>query len=335
MSGGRQHGPLLPPIGRRTLLAGLGAAGAGLAAGLPIQAAAAEPAFPKALRIGLQKIGSLVLLRQQGTLERVLAPHGVAVSWVEFSSGPPILEALNAGAIDFAYSGDAPPIFGQAAGASFVYVAFQPVSGANEGLLVHRDGPLHDIPGLRGRTVGVTRGSSAHNFLVQLLGKAGLKPTDVQVSFLQPPDAAAAFRQGSLDAWAIWDPYFAVAQADPGTRLLSTGEGVAATNNFFLAGRSYAERNPALMRLLVGQINDTAQWAGTHKGELAQVMAQVTGVSVAAQTVAAARGSYTAAFLTDAVVAQQQEIADTFAGLRLVPGHVAVRDAVWTPPPPV
>ena len=90
------------------------------AMGIARQARSAVP-----LRIGYQKNGSLVILRQQNRLASLPAE----VQWVEFSSGPPILEALNAGAIDFCATGDTPPIFAQAAGAALVYVGGQPARG--------------------------------------------------------------------------------------------------------------------------------------------------------------------------------------------------------------
>jgi aliphatic sulfonates family ABC transporter substrate-binding protein len=302
----------------------------GLAFGLPIWSTRAAP--PAELRIGLQKIGPLVVLRKQRTLEDALGPVGTKVTWVEFNSGPPIMEALNANGIDFAYTGDAPPIFAQAAGVAFVYVGYQPNNGRNEGLLVRKDSPAQAIPDLKGKRVGVTRGSSAHNFLLQALTKNGLTLGDVQVSYLQPPDAAAAFRQGSIDAWAIWDPFFAVAEQDPQTRVLATGLGLSPTNNFFLARRAYANANPALMVNLVKYMNDTAEWTRSHQDELSELMAQLTGVDIAAERVATRRGSFTAALLDDGVIGQQQAIADTFAKQRVIPAAIDIRAAVWTAP---
>ena len=309
---------------RRTLLL------SGLAFGLPIWSAHAAP--PAELRIGMQKIGPLVVLRKQRTLEDALGPLGTKVTWVEFNSGPPIMEALNGNGIDFAYAGDSPPIFAQAAGAEIVYVGYQPNNGRNEGLLVRKDSPAQTVADLKGKRIGVTRGSSAHNFLLQALTRNGLTLADIQPSYLQPPDAAAAFRQGGIDAWAIWDPFFAVAEQDPQTRVLATGFGLSPTNNFFLARRAYANGNPALMLSLVKYMNDTAEWTRSHQDELSVLMSQITGVDLAAERVATARGSFTAALLDDGVIAQQQTVADTFARQRVIPGAIDIRAAVWTPP---
>ena len=288
----------------------------------------AAPAIARAapaVRIGYQKNGSLVIVRQQRRLEAA----GLVPEWVEFSSGPPLLEALNAGAVDFGATGDTPPIFAQAAGSALVYVGAQPVSGANQAILVQNDSKLRTLADLKGRQIAFTKGSSAHNMVVKALATARLTPGDVQQVNLQPPDAGAAFRTGALDAWAIWDPFFAIAETEPTTRVLSTAEGVAASNSFFLAGRSIAEKAPETVLALLRVINEAAAWARDNPEPLAQALSAVTGVPIGPQRVAAARGVYAVQPLDDRIIAQQQEIADTFAALRIIPSRIEIRAAVW------
>src|SRR5260221_3756393 len=102
---------------------------AGVVASVPAAVFAQLPndVVPKEFRIGYQKTGVLVITRQQGVLERRLGKLGIAVKWIEFTSGPPLLEAMNAGSVDLGAVGDSPPIFAQAAGAAIVYVAGAPV----------------------------------------------------------------------------------------------------------------------------------------------------------------------------------------------------------------
>ena len=251
---------------------------------------------------------------------------------MEFSSGPPILEALNAGAIDFCATGDTPPIFAQAAGAALVYVGGQPSPGTNSAILVKQDLPIHSIADLRGKRVAYTKGSSAHNFVVRALASAGMTPADIQSVWLQPPEAGAAFRSGALDAWVIWDPFFAIAAAEPGTRVLTTALGVAPSNSFFLARRAFADQNPALILSTLDAINAAADWAHSHPNDLASVMAQVTGVPLAAEKVAAPRGVYAVQPMDEKIIAQQQAIADSFAALKIIPARIDIRSAVWNPP---
>jgi sulfonate transport system substrate-binding protein len=185
---------------RRQAAALLLALGAGLANG-----AAAQNAAPKELRIGYQKVGVLVVARQQRSIETRLASQGITVRWIEFQAGPPLLEALNAGSIDFGYTGDAPPIFSQAAGGNLVYVAAAAPAGDSEALLVKAASPIRTVADLKGRTVAVGRGTSAHNLLVAALEKAGLSMADIKAAYLLPSDAGSAFANDSVEAWVIWD----------------------------------------------------------------------------------------------------------------------------------
>ncbi len=283
------------------------------------------------LRIGYQRVGPLVILRQQHQLAQALAPLGVGVQWVEFNSGPPLMEALNAGSIDFGYGGDTPPIFAAAAGVDFVLVASQPMPGHTTGLMLPAGSTVQSVEALRGKIVAVTKGSSAHNFLVRLLEAHGMTPADVHLTYLQPADAAAAFHRGGVDAWAIWDPFFALVQRQPGARLLADAAGVAPTNAFFFARRAYAQAHPAVMTALVDQINEAARWAAAHPADLAALMAEATGVDPAAEAVASARGSYAAAFLTPSVIAEEQQIADRFVRLHIIPSAVDIAAKVYVP----
>lgn len=286
---------------------------------------AAEP-----VRIGYQKLGALVIVRRQALFEALFAPQ--PVQWVEFGSGPPMLEALNAGAIDFGATGDTPPIFAQAAGTDLVYVGAQPLVGDNQAILVRDDGPIRSLLDLKGRRVAFTRGSSAHNVVLRALERAGLTPGDIQPVPLAPPDAASAFRTGAVDAWAIWDPFLAIAQQDPAARVLVQGTDVAPSNTFFLARRAWATRYPEQVVAMLRAINRAAEWAAVNPEPLAVLMSEVTGVPIAAQRVAAVRGVYAVQVMDDAIAAQQQAIADLFAKFRVLPKSVDIRTVVWVPP---
>ncbi len=177
----------------------------------------------KVVRIGFQKYGKLVLLKSKGTLEEKLKAAGYKVVWTEFPSGPPLLEALNVGAIDFGNTGEAPPIFAQAAGAPIQYVAFEPPAPKGEAILVPRGSKLTSVADLRGKKVALNKGSNVHYLLVKALEKAGVKYSEIEAVFLAPADARAAFERGAVDAWVIWDPFQAAAEAATGARTLADG----------------------------------------------------------------------------------------------------------------
>jgi sulfonate transport system substrate-binding protein len=288
------------------------------------------------VRIGVQKYGTLIILRERRILEQVLQPLGWGVSWHEFLGGPQLLEALTAGALDFGTTGEAPPIFAQAAGSSLLYVGFEPPSPTGEAILVAKDSPIRAVADLKGRTVALNKGSNVHYLLVQALASVGLTPADIQPAYLAPADARAAFERGAVDAWAIWDPFLSAAQEATGARTLVDGTGVggqalAPNRQFFLATREFAHTQPDVLRTLNAQVDATDRWAEQNQGETARLLSASMGLSQAVVARAVGRMGYGVRPLTPEVVADQQKIADTFLNLRLIPQKLDVASAVWSP----
>jgi sulfonate transport system substrate-binding protein len=281
----------------------------------------------KELRMGYQKNGVLVIARQQGSLERKLAPRGVDVKWSEFPSGPPMLEAMNAGSIDIGQVGDTPPVFAQAAGAAILYVAGQPSTNGH-GILVKRDSPIRTLADLKGRRVGFTQGSAAHNLTLMVLEKANLTYADIAPRYLSPPDGAAAFARDSVDAWAIWDPYFAIGQAHGGRVLVHASE-IGKTNSFYIGNRDFVAGDPRLLRDVLDTLAETSKWVEANRHEVAKTLAEVTGVDLDVQTIVANRSSFSVGKLTEEIIATQQAVADRFHRLSLIPRPIVVREAVW------
>ncbi|WP_454631937.1 sulfonate ABC transporter substrate-binding protein [Bradyrhizobium cenepequi] len=303
----------------------------GSAAIAALSSRARAEAAVKEIRIGYQKNGVLVIARQRATLEDHFKPAGIEVKWVEFSSGPPMMEAMNVGSIDYGAVGDSPPVFAQAAGAAIVYAAGQPITNG-QGILVPQNSAIRTIADLKGKRIGFTKGSSAHNIVVQTLEKAGLTYNDVIPVYLTPPDAGPAFANGSIDAWAIWDPYFAIGETRQNGRILVNAHEITKTNSFFIANRDFAKNHGAILQQVNDVIASTAAWAEAHRDEVAKSLSAVTGVPLDIQTVAANRAAFKIGPLTDDIVATQQGVADRFFKLGLIPKQIAIRDIVWRNP---
>ncbi len=285
---------------------------------------------PKEVRIGYQKTGVLVIARQQAVLEKHFAAKGVGIKWVEFTSGPPLLEAMSVGSIDFGAVGDSPPIFAQAANANIVYAAGQRISNG-QGILVPQNSAIRTIADLKGKRVGFTKGSSAHNIVVQTLEKAGLTYSDITPIYLTPPDAGPAFANGSIDAWAVWDPYFAIGEKKQNGRILINALEVTKSNSFFIANRDFARNQSATLADVIVKIGEAAVWAEANRGSVAKSLAEVTGVPLDIQTLAAERASFLVGAITDDIIETQQGVADRFYKLGLIPRPIVVRDIVWKP----
>ncbi|MET0219748.1 MAG: aliphatic sulfonate ABC transporter substrate-binding protein [Tardiphaga sp.] len=308
---------------RRTmigLIAGL------LATGLAAPLLAAQEL--KEVRIGFQKAGIFPVVKQRRTLETIFKARGIDVKWVEFQFGPPILEAINTGNVDFGYTGDAPPIFAQAARANLLYVAAVPSAGYNQGIVVPDSSPIRTLADLKGKKVGFAKGSSAHNTTVAALEKAGLAYTDITPVTLNPADAVAAFAGGNIDAWSIWDPYLALAENGK-VRVIAFAKDVQDSNSFFLANKDFTTKHPDIVALLNQTFNDEGKWAVDHRAEVSTSLREATGVDQAATTRAVNRSQYAVTPITDKIIATQQETADRFFKLGLIPKAVNVRDIVW------
>ncbi len=289
---------------------------------------ARSQAVAKEVRFGYQKTGVPVIARQQGTIEKRLASSGTQVKWVEFTSGPPMMEAISNGSVDFGAVGDSPPIFAQAANANIVYAAASPISNG-QGILVPQNSPIKTIADIKGKRVGFTKGSSAHNVVVLTLGKAGLTYNDITPVYLTPPDAGPAFANGSIDAWAVWDPYFAIGEKKQNARILINAYEVGKTNAFFIANRDFANQQPGTLREVIAGLTVAATWAENNRDAVAKSLHEVTGVPLDIQTLAASRASFAIGSLSEDVIETQQRVADSFYKLGLIPKPIAVRDIVW------
>ena len=286
-------------------------------------------AADRVVRIGYQKYGNFILSKGTGALDKTLAAQGVAVEWTEFPSGPPLLEALNAGAIDIGQAGEAPPIFAQAANAGFVYIAHEPPAPQGEAILVPKDSAIKSVADLKGKKVALNKGSNVHYLLVQLLQQSGVKYSEIQPVFLAPADARAAFETGTVDAWAIWDPYQAAAEVAIKARTLADGTGAVANNQFYLASKSFADANPHIVDTVLAAVDDVDRWAEGNSSAVAQQLSAAIGIPAPVLEIALKRQTYGIKPLDDATVAAQQKIADTFYALGLLPKPITVSAVVW------
>ncbi|MET0452450.1 MAG: ABC transporter substrate-binding protein [Mycobacterium sp.] len=268
------------------------------------------------LQIGDQKGGTESLLRAAGALDGL--PYKVEFS--TFTSGPPQIEAATAGKIDFAITGNTPPIFGAAANAKVKVVTAYENGGDGDRVLVRADSPIKTVADLRGKSVAVGKGSSAHGHILAQLQKAGLTPEDVKLVFLQPADALSAFQSGQADAWAIWDPYTAQAEQQIPVRSIAQATGVTNGAGFGIASDAALadpKRNTALGDLLVRYAKAT-RWAQDHPEEWAQKYGAAVGLDLPVATVAQGRSLRASTALSDALIGSEQELADLFANTKQI-----------------
>ena len=285
---------------------------------------------PQIIRVGYQKTGSLYVLRGRGTLEERLAKLGAEVKWIDFPSGPALYEAMRGGSVDLGYVGETPPIFAVAGGVPFVYAAYEPPSPGAEAILVPNDSPVRSVAELRGKRVAFNRGSNVHFLLVRALAEVGLGIEDIEPVFLPPADGRTAFEAGHVDAWIVWDPFYAAAEMT-GAKALRDAEGLVNNRTYYVARRSFAVEHPKLLEAVLAELEVVADWAKRHPAQVAALYSESTGLPVAVMLRAEQRHDYGAAPMNEAILAEQQGIAEVFFELGLVPKPVDMRAAFPDP----
>ena len=279
------------------------------------------------VRIGYQKYGTLFLLKARGDLDKRLKEQGISVQWVQFPAGPPLLEALNAGSIDYGSTGETPPIFAQAAGTPLVYVAHEPPDPKGEAILVAKDSPLQKVADLKGKKVAFNKGSNVHYLLIRALAEAGLKYSDIQPVYLAPADARAAFEQGDVDAWVIWEPYLTVAKKALGARVLQDGSNLVANRQFYLASQQFTEQHPDHLQAILEETQKVNEWTQNNFNQAATLLSPQIGIDAPTLTEILKERPYGIQQpLKPDVVNYQQQVADTFVELKLLPKPIKIQE---------
>lgn len=280
------------------------------------------------LNIGFQKYGVLPIIKQRGSLETALKEQGVNVRWVEFPAGPQLLEGLNVGSVVFGEAGEAPPIFAQAANSNLVYIANQPAAPKAEALIVQKDSNIQTVQDLKGKRITLNKGSNVHYLLLKLLEKNNLKLSDIEAVYLPPADARAAFERGAVDAWVIWDPFFAAAEDQIGARVIATGENLVSNHQFYLADRKFAEQHPQVLKTVVNELNSTTAWVAKNPDQASKLLEKPTGLSFNVLKSSISRMGFGVTPISAQVAKEQQYVADAFYQQKLIPNQINIQAAI-------
>jgi sulfonate transport system substrate-binding protein len=224
--------------------------------------------------------------------------------------------------------GEAPPIFAQAAGTPLLYIGYVPDGPKSEAILVPKDSPIKTVADLKGKKVGLNKGSNVHYLLVRVLEKAGLKYSDVEPAFLPPAEGRAAFEKGVIDAWVIWEPYRTAAEMAIGARTLADGTGLVSNNDFFFVAKPFALAHPQLIDLVFGATRDVFAQAAKDIPGTAKTFSAAAGFPVTVLEATLSHRGFDVRPISSEVIDEQQRIADTFKEIGLIPATIKVSDAV-------
>jgi sulfonate transport system substrate-binding protein len=292
------------------------------------ESAAAAPAEKIEVRIGYQRGGAWTVLKAQGTLEERFGPD-VTVTWTLFAAGPQLLEAMNAGGIDIGPTGETPPIFAQAAGTPLVYVATQTGNGSGSGILVPAESPIQAAQDLKGKKVVFQKASSSHLLLIKALEQQGLRYEEIEPVFLAPPEARAAFQNGSVDAWVVWNPFRESAIQELNAREVINGGTVAPTRGYILARDTFVAEHPTVITQIVEELQAVQLWSKENVEKYAAILEKETEIPASVWVASFDRETPEYSLMDAEAVAYQQGVADIFFSLELIPEPLTIEKAVW------
>jgi sulfonate transport system substrate-binding protein len=281
------------------------------------------------LHIGDQAgTGAKALLTAAGLLGKL----PFKVDWSDFTSGPPMLQAMAADSVDVGGVGNAPPVFAAAGGDQLTIVGAYQANPLGSALLVAKNSPITSVAQLRGKRIAVAQGSAADYHLLTVLNKAGISVKDVDLVYLQPAEGLAALTSRHVDAWDIWSPFVEEGQTQDGARALVTGAGYGSPYSFEVASRS-ALADPgkaAAIKDLLALLAQAHRWANSHQSAWASVWAEASGLPLATMTKATSDDSSVAVPITPAVISSEQQVSDAFTTAGLIPDHVNFNDYIDT-----
>jgi sulfonate transport system substrate-binding protein len=283
----------------------------------------------KTLQIGFQKSSlGLLVTREQKFLEQEFP--NAKIEWREFPAGPQMLEALAVGAVDFGAVGNIPPIFAQAAGKDLGYAAYEVYPSSSLGLVLPANSAIKDVSELKGKRIALQKGSSAHEFVSKVLQKAGLTWQDIQPIWLPPADARAAFDKGSVDAWAVWDPYLSAVELTSKVKILIDGAAFPKTYSYFISNPKFTSAHPDATEKFIKSLNNADSWILNNQNLAIDLYAKNTGLSteIAKNTVDRRSKPSPIRTLTPEIIESQQKIADLFYSEKLIPKQIKIQDAI-------
>ncbi|BCM88208.1 putative aliphatic sulfonates-binding protein [Abditibacteriota bacterium] len=282
-------------------------------------------------RIGYGKGGASAIVKLQGTLEARFKPLGVSVEWLQFPMGPQMMEGIGAGSLDLGSCASTPPIFAQAANVDFVYVATTPPGKSNGAILIPKNSPIKSVKDLRGKRIAFQPGSVWHYALVKILEANGLKYDDIIPAKMAPADSSTAFNSGAIDAWVQGEPYVTLAQRKSGARILVNTAAIGNTGGFYLGSAPRVRQYPELFRIALEELKRAGDWMKQNPHQAAVLTTERAGLDVATIEKTIREGNNTRFLpITPDVIKSQQQQADLFSKIKILPTQIDVKQKVLT-----
>ncbi|KRN98894.1 aliphatic sulfonate ABC transporter substrate-binding protein [Companilactobacillus kimchiensis] len=281
----------------------------------------------KTVTIGYQKGDPFDIAKERGEFVKKMKAKGYKIVWKEFQDGSSLMQAMKSGSIDYARTGDAPPVSALSTGTRLTYIAASSSKAKGSGILVKKSSSISSLKDLKGKKVAYTKGTSSQYMLAAALKKAGLSTSDITWVNMDQSSASVAFSKGKVDAWATWDPYTSQAELTQNAKLLTNGVGITNNRDYILSMQSYAKKNTEVSKYLVKYLEEDMEWANNNHSELITMMSKSLKVSKSVVKKMVERRTYSISAMNSTYVKEEQKIADLFYEENLIENKVTVSDS--------
>ena len=290
-----------------------------------IVALSMTPAWAQSvLRVGDQRGGSRALMEAAGVLSGV--PY--KIEWSEFPAAAPLLEALNAEAIDTGIVGDAPFTFAAASGAPIRAIMATQQDQGGLAILVPANSPIKSLADLKGKRIGTGRGSVGHQLVLAALEADKLTKNDVALTFLLPAEAKAALTSGSLDAWSTWEPYTSQLVLSGEARIVRDGQDITPGLGFQAAHVDSIRTKRAELEDFVRRLAKARVWGTVNNASYAETWSKLIGLPKEIPLLWFSRANTRPVPIDSAVVAAEQRTIDLYVRNGLIPKRIDAADVV-------
>jgi len=262
--------------------------------------ALAQPARAETITIGIgtqdtttNTVTAGTVIRQLHLFEKYLPTDGkyanikFELEWQNFTSGPPVTNAMMANKLQFGMMGDYPLIVN---GFTFqnnpdsksrlIAVAAYSPSGSGNGIVVHKDSPYYDLADLKGKLVSVPFGSAAHGMVLKAMQDRGYPQDFFQLVSQTPEVGSTNLQEKKIDAHADFVPFaellpfrgFARKIFDGVETNLPTWHGVVVRTDF-------AEKYPEVVVAYIKAVIAANQWFRADPKTASEKIQEWTGIN--------------------------------------------------------
>lgn len=191
---------------------------------------------------------------------------------------------------------------------------------------------VESMDALRGKRVGVARGTGSETFWLSVVSRLNLNPADYTIVNVEAPEMVAALERGNIDAFAVWEPWPTRAmRAIPGTRILLSNDQIQIVRNFVYMNKGWAEANAEATTRFMRSMVEAQQFIAAQPAEAANHVARFLRQDRAFIAELMTKVEYRMNLTADSVANIQLAI-DQLRGMNRLSREVTPAQVIWREP---